>query len=220
MVDISALDVYKNSQSRQQESNDNFFANTSSFFLVNHVPKKNGLTIAISGKAGAGKSTFAKRIAEIFNLAYISAGKIFRQMAQQKNMDLGTFSEFAENNIQIDKEIDERSIAEAKKGNVVLDGHLTAWICKDLSDLAIFVTAPMDVRVKRIAQRDGKPFEEALHETKCREGNERKRYKQIYNIDITDLSIFDIIVNTEKWSIDSMTNILITAIREFVRGGK
>ena len=76
---------------------------------MNSLPQNKGLTIAISGTAGAGKSTFAKHIAEAFELEHISAGKIFRQMAQQREMDLSTFSTFAENNIHIDKEIDERS---------------------------------------------------------------------------------------------------------------
>jgi cytidylate kinase len=184
------------------------------------LPAKRDLIIAISGKAGAGKSTFAKRIAKTFGLGHVSAGKIFRHMAQQRKMDLGTFSEFAENNYDIDKEVDERSIEEAKKGNVVLDGHLTAWMCKDQADITIFVTAPLEVRVKRIAQRDGISYEDALHETVKRENSERMRYKKIYNIDIQDLSSFDIILNTNKWSIDSITNILTTTIREFVGGEK
>ena len=184
------------------------------------LPEKNVVTIAISGTAGAGKSSFAKRMAEIFKLEHISAGTIFRKMARQRNMNLSTFSQYAENNNNIDKEIDERSIEEAKKGNVVLDGHLTAWMCKDLADIKIFVTAPLEVRVNRIAQRDGTPYEDALRETTKRENSERIRYKKIYNIDIQDLSIFDIILNTDKWSIDSITNILITAIREFIGGEK
>jgi cytidylate kinase len=187
---------------------------------VNSLPDKKGIIIAISGKAGAGKSTFAKRIAETFELEHVSAGKIFRQMAQQRKMDLGAFSKFAENNEDIDKEIDARSIEDAKKGNVILDGHLTAWMCEDLANLKIFVTAPLEVRVKRIAQRDGISYEDALHETTKRETSERMRYKKIYNIDITDLSIFDIILNTEKWSIDSITKILTTAIKEFIGGEK
>ncbi|MCK5587202.1 MAG: AAA family ATPase [Candidatus Lokiarchaeota archaeon] len=220
MADISAINACKNSQSRQQELNIIFYQYFFFNRLVNSLPEKKSLTIAISGKAGAGKSTFAKRIAEIFKLEHVSAGKIFRQMAQQRNMDLSTFSRFAENNIDIDKEIDERSIKEAKKGNVVLDGHLTAWICKDLANIKIFVTAPLDVRAKRIAQRDENSYEDALSETTRRENSERMRYKKIYNIDITELSIFDIILNTDNWSIDSITNILITAIREFKGGDK
>jgi len=82
------------------------------------------------------------------------------------------------------------------------------------------VTAPLEVRVERIAQRDGDPYEDALGETIKREKSERKRYKKLYNIDIQDLSIFDIILNTDKWSIDSITNILKTAIQEFIGGEK
>lgn len=218
MAGIFVLNACKNSQSRRQEFSNIFLNRFLFLILVNSLPQNKGLTIAISGTAGAGKSTFAKHIAEAFELEHISAGKIFRQMAQQREMDLSTFSTFAENNIHIDKEIDERSIEAAKKGNVVLDGHLTAWMCKDFVDLNIFVTAPLEVRVERIAQRDGDPYEYALVETTKRETSERKRYKKIYNIDIQDLSIFDIILNTDKWSIDSITNILKTTIQEFIGG--
>ncbi len=93
-------------------------------------------------------------------------------------------------------------------------------MCKDQADIKIFVTAPLEVRVNRIAQRDKNSYEDALRETTKRENSERMRYKNIYNIDIQDLSIFDIILNTDKWSIDSTINILTMAIREFTGGEK
>ena len=51
-----------------------------------------GITIAISGPHGAGKSTLARKVAKYFGLRYISAGMLFRRMAEKTGMNLSEFS--------------------------------------------------------------------------------------------------------------------------------
>lgn len=172
--------------------------------------------IAICGPHGVGKTTVAKLVAKELNLRYISAGQIFRKMAEENKMDLKQFSEYAENNFVVDKHIDNLILEEAKKGGVVLDGRITAWIAKDYATLKVLLVAPLDVRVKRISQRDGVSFQKALNDTKIREDSEIKRYMQLYGIDPNDVTIFDLVINTSNFSQRSCVKLIKLALEEIM----
>ncbi len=162
------------------------------------------LVIALAGLHGTGKSSQAKRLAKEFNLEYVSIGMIFRELARNKNMDLKTFSEYSETHPEIDEELDELIVQKAKKGNVIIDSQLAAWKSKNHADMKILLTAPLKIRVQRIADRDQTTYEEALSETLKREDSEKKRYLKLYGIDIDNKKIYDLILNTESLSIDEV----------------
>lgn len=178
---------------------------------------KRGLVIAVSGPPASGKSTHAKFLAERFSLRYVSAGSLFRGLAKELGISLEEFHRLAEQDPRYDLMVDNRSIEEAKKGNVVLDGHLTAWITKDYSDIKIYLTAPLKERARRIAEREGKRLEDAMRELQVREESNRRRYLEIYGIDITDLSIFDIVINTSKLPIEATRRILEQFVIEYLK---
>ncbi|KXB04477.1 cytidylate kinase, partial [candidate division MSBL1 archaeon SCGC-AAA261O19] len=71
------------------------------------------VTITVSGLHGVGKTTTAKKLAEKFDLRYVSAGTVFRQMAEEQGMTLEEFSKHVEENPEIDEEIDQRTAKEA-----------------------------------------------------------------------------------------------------------
>ena len=177
--------------------------------------EKRGIVITLSGPHGTGKSTIAKEIAKRFNLRYISAGALFRKLAEQRGMNLKNFNMFTEQNPDIDLAIDKITKEEAQKGNVVIDGRLSAWMAKDAS-LKILLTAPTEARIKRIALRDNKDYSHAYAETISREESERKRYLSLYKIDVDDISIYDIVLNTAKYSKESCIKILSVAVEELL----
>ncbi len=173
------------------------------------------MIITIGGLPGTGTTTIAKKIAKKFNLRYVCAGIIFREMAKEMNMSVEEFSKYAEKHKEIDKEIDKRQVELAKQGNIVLEGRLAAWMLLKNNikpDLSIWFKTPIEIRAERISKRENLSFEEALQKIKLREDSEKKRYKDIYNINLDDLSIYDLVIDTSKWNIMGVFNIVGTAI--------
>jgi len=154
--------------------------------------------VVISGPPGSGKTTQAKLVAEYFKLKYFSAGRIFREIAIKRGVGVEELSVAASRDPSIDIEVDRRTFEVVHEDNIVIDAHLGAWIVSDLVDVRVYVTAPFTLRVLRIAARDNIPVDKALRETLIREVTQKKRFKEFYGIDIDDLSIFDVVVNTKN----------------------
>jgi cytidylate kinase len=173
------------------------------------------MIITIGGLPGTGTTTIAKLISEKYNLDHVCAGFIFRDMAKENNMSLKDFSEYAEANDKVDYEIDRRQIECAKKGSIVLEGRLAGWMLEKnniKADLSIWLKADPMVRCKRISLRENEGIEKAMEEMILRENSEKKRYNEIYDINIDDLSIYDIIIESSKWDIDGVFNLIDYAI--------
>ena len=176
----------------------------------------NGLVITVSGPHGTGKSTYARALAEALQLRYVSAGEIFRDLAKKERLSLEALSNRAADDPSIDRMLDERTKAEAKKGGVVIDAQLGAWMVKDLADVRVLLTAPDDVRFRRIAERDHVGLDHARKETEYRESIQQKRYKKYYGVDVSDLSIYDLKLDTSLHSIEETKKVIIRSVRDFL----
>jgi len=182
----------------------------------NKRPSKR-LVITISGPHGTGKSTYARALAEDLHLRYVCAGELFRELAKQRGMSLESFSRYAATNPEVDHLIDERTREEAKRGSVVIDAQLAAWIVKDEADIKLLLVASDAVRFNRIAQRDHVSFEFAKNETLAREEIQRIRYKNYYGIDVSDLSIYDLRIDTGIHSIEITRRSIVNAVRNLLQ---
>jgi cytidylate kinase len=158
------------------------------------------VVVAIGGPPGSGKTTVAKALLKRFRqLRYVSAGEIFRQLAEEKGKSLCEFSRYAESHPEIDRMIDRRTSDAAMDGKVLIDARLAGWMAKK-ADIKILITAPVKVRAKRIARREGRRYKSVLEETLKRERSEAKRFKKFYNIDVNNNSPYDMVLNTERLS--------------------
>jgi CMP/dCMP kinase len=175
-----------------------------------------GLVITISGPHGTGKSTYARALAAALQLRYVSAGGLFRDLAKQQRLSLEALSRKAAEDPSIDHMLDEKTKAEAEKGGVVIDAQLSAWMARCLADVKMLLTAPDEVRFKRIADRDHVPIEDARRETESRESIQRERYKKYYGINVNDLSIYDLKIDTSLNPIETTKKIVIESVRDFL----
>ncbi|MEM1578856.1 MAG: AAA family ATPase [Archaeoglobaceae archaeon] len=171
------------------------------------------MKITISGPPGSGKTTIAKILSEKLKIKLISAGSVFRQLAAERGMSLEEFSKFAEGNPEIDLLIDrlQKEMAE-KEGDVIVEGRLSGWMIKD-ANLRIYIFADAEVRYSRIAKREGKEVYIVRQETKLREEIEKRRYQKFYGIDISDWSIYDLIVNSTRISAEKIVDIIMSAVK-------
>lgn len=180
------------------------------------------LTITISGLHGTGKSTYAKILSKAFGLRHISAGELFRQIAQEKGISIIELSKIASDSQEIDSLIDERTKKEAEIGDVIIDGFLAGWMAGAAANLKIHLIAPERVRIERIARRDRLSYDEARNTTLLRESIEKERFKKVYKININNYSIYDLVLNTGLLSLKANVGVIRGFIQEYIKlhGGK
>lgn len=176
------------------------------------------MNLTISGLHGTGKSTIGQHVAEILNLKYYSTGQAFRDLAKEMNMTLEEFTKYVEDHPEIDQELDDKIISIAKQGNVIIDSQLGGFFLEEFVDFKIFLICPIEIRVKRMTERDNTSYEEKLKETKLREQSELERFKKLYDIDLSNEKrlneLYDIIIHTENLTIEEVVSTIINSIKE------
>ena len=174
------------------------------------------MLITVSGPAGSGKSTLAASLADALNYDHVSGGDIFRSLADDRGMTPLELNRAAEDDAQIDRDLDRRlrRIAE-DRDEVVLESRLAGWMAGEHADIKLWLTAPLDVRADRIAQRENKPFDQARTETEERSESEAQRYADYYDIDFADLSIYDLAINTARWDPQGTLSIALHAVDSY-----
>lgn len=171
------------------------------------------MIVTVGGEIGAGKSTVARALACQLGLRYLSAGEVFRDEARRRGLSLEALGRLAEEDPTIDRELDAMQVEAARGGDILIDSRLSGWLID--GDLRIWLRAPLDVRARRVAARDGLPYEEALREVETREACERRRYRDIYQIDLADLSRYHVVLDTSRWGADDIVAALVHLARHF-----
>ncbi len=176
---------------------------------------KRGLVLTVAGPHGSGRSTQALRLADSFGLRYVSTGTLFRERATQLGVSLEEMTRIASEDDAFDRILDERAKEETRKGGLVLDATLSGWVAVD-PDLRIYLTAPLDVRVRRIADREGRDVGDVERETHLREAVELNRFRRYYSYDLVDLTIYDLVLNTAPFDVDAVAHILKNVVEEYM----
>ncbi|BAZ98106.1 MULTISPECIES: (d)CMP kinase [Methanothermobacter] len=166
------------------------------------------MIITIGGLAGTGTTTVARILSERMGIPCVSAGDVFRQMAAERELDILEFSRIAEENPEIDIEIDRRQARLADEHeDLILEGRLSAHFAR--ADLKVLLIAPFDVRAQRISVRESKDIETVREEIRIRERSEAQRYREIHGIDVDDLEVYDIVINTSRFDAEGVADIIL-----------
>ncbi|HNZ87818.1 MAG TPA: AAA family ATPase [Methanofastidiosum sp.] len=169
------------------------------------------MRVTIGGPPGSGKTTVAKIVSNEIGYKHIYTGDIFRNLAKERGVSLEDFSKIAEKDYSIDIEVDKRQKELSNENNIIIEGRMARFIVEP--DFSVWITAPFDVRVQRLAQRENSPYDEVYKNTKLREKSEVKRYQKIYNVDIYNLVAYDLIINSSHWNAEGVSKIIIAAIK-------
>jgi cytidylate kinase len=171
------------------------------------------MIVTVSGEIGAGKSTVARTLAQTIGLRYLSAGDVFREEARRRGLSVEALGRLAEQNPGIDRELDRLQTEAARSGEILIESRLSGWLID--GDLRIWLRAPLAVRAARVAARDAIPEADAWREIQAREASERRRYRELYRIDVTDLGRYHLILDTARWTPEEIVQALVPLTQRF-----
>lgn len=182
------------------------------------MQKKHIITIA--GRPGSGKSTTAKAVTAQLGYQHFSSGDLFRALAREKGIELLEANLSAEQNADLDHEVDGRlQEIGGSEDQLVIDSR-TAWHWIPAS-FKVFLDLDLIIAAERILNgmddarlasehihRDPAEYAQKLQE---RLDSETRRYKSLYDINPYDMANYDLVI-------DSATNNLQQVVEQVVDG--
>ena len=135
-----------------------------------------------------------------YNAEIVSIGKIQRAMAAELNMDTCEFNKYQETHPEFDKILDTKlADYEPLKGNFIFDSRM-AWHFVP-SAFSVYLVCDGKEAARRVieANRQDETYdsvEEAFSRLLLRRQREQKRYYDFYNVDITDMANYKLVVDT------------------------
>jgi len=172
------------------------------------------VTITISGTPGSGKSTVAQSLEKKLGLRYVYSGMVFRQLAKKHKMSLEEFGRYCETHREVDQELDDAQLEILQKGNVIVEGRLAGWLAhrNNISAIKIVIDADLETRARRIVKREKGNIEQRKQEMVRREKSETLRYKNYYDIDLEDTSIYDLVIDSANKTAEEIADIVLKHI--------
>ena len=172
------------------------------------------LDITITGDLGSGKSTVAKALCKMLNFKYFSTGVIQRQIGKENGMNTLELNYFSENNLDIDKYIDDFVIRlNDKEESFAIDSRMAWHFIRN--SFKIYLTVNPIVAAKRVMAdcfRDSEPIMEDIYEKSLnlleRRAAEDKRFKSIYGVDCGDLNNYDLVIDTSNASVEEISKLI------------
>ncbi|MGH7830538.1 MAG: cytidylate kinase family protein [Candidatus Binatia bacterium] len=102
----------------------------------------------------------------------------------------------------------------AEKNNVVLIGRWSTLLLRGIDHaLRVRVTAPLEVRARRVEKMMQVGGERALELVKQNDLERGERMRQLYDIDWTAPHLYDLVLNTEKISVEAGTTLIVELIQ-------
>ena len=181
------------------------------------APEKK-IVVCISGMAGTGKSTLAKKLAKKYELKYYSGGDALKELAKDQGYNSSSrgwwespeglsFLEKREKNLTFDKAVDDKLLDYAQQGRVLLDSWTMPWLLK--TGFKIWLVASVEKRAERIAKRDRIPIGEALRVLQEKEARTKAIYKKLYGFTLgEDFEPFNLVLDTDALNAEGVFQVL------------
>ena len=181
--------------------------------------------ITIGGRPGSGKSTTARKVAEKLGYERFSSGDFMRAIAKDRGVTIEELNVIAETEPAIDKEVDGKLRTFEKAGdNLVIDSRLAFhWIPDSFK---VYLNISRDEAIRRIYSDTAKSRvetsealkspEDALEAVEKRLASERKRYRELYDVDPYDPKHFDLVIDTGDNNIENVIETIVSSYNKWL----
>ena len=182
--------------------------------------------ICLAGLTACGKSTAAKRLADKYNLKYVSGGTALKELALKTGIadaDKGWWEtkygmRFLQQRVKdsnCDKQVDDQLLKYAKQGSVVLDSWTMPWLSN--KGFKIWLEVSPQERAKRLAQRDALSLKDAARIIGEKDGKTKQIYRKLYDLKLgEDYSPFDVVLDSELLTAEEVFETLSLIIDRLV----
>lgn len=169
--------------------------------------------IAVTGKIiASGSTTLAWELAKKLDWRFHTAGEIFRQYCQEKGWPIERYQDVPE---EVDKEVDEKAKEMMEKEEkIVYEGWLAGWLTREMPHVfRVLYVAPLEVRIKRFAQREKVSLKEAREKVIFRDKTTIEKHQRLYQIkDQFDKNYFHLIVETDKMTPEEEVELVLSKL--------
>ncbi len=183
--------------------------------------------ISFNGDHGSGKSTIAKKIAATFEYDRFYMGKIFRDMARNEGVSYTDFLELLKKDSSYDEKVDDYVVELANKKNNFIIESRTAWhFIPDSFKIYLKVDENegakrmfedyLENEHRKVEDNNIKTKEDIKHISRNRKKSDDERYKKIYNIDVNDMSQYDLVLDTTKLDKNEVYQEVKESIEKFI----
>lgn len=186
--------------------------------------------ITIAGKLGSGKSSTAKKVAEILGYKHLSSGDFMRDIANERGISLMELNQIAEKDNSIDKELDDRNIEIGKQSDIVIDSRLGFHFIPE--SFRVYLDLHPEIAAERILKdkennpnrlkEDNRAFdtkEDVMKSIIERQESEKSRYDRIYNIkDVSCSDNYNLIIDTSKYTLEEVSQKIIEEYQKWLNG--
>lgn len=179
--------------------------------------------ITIAGLLGSGKSTTAKAVAKELGFSHVSTGDLMRTIGKRHGLEIGDTNILAEQKKELDKEVDDENRRMSEEGkDLVIDSRLAFYFIPD--SFKVFLRLKPEIAADRILNQintEGRigqtasSREEVLADIERRYLSEQKRYRDLYDVDIYDMSKYDLIIDTDTNDLETVKNMVIAGYKSW-----
>src|SRR6266702_4449015 len=181
--------------------------------------------VTLSHEIGAGGPEIGQELAQRLSLHYVDQ-ELISEAALRYGLQEEKLSSLDEAKPSLFERFDAETrryitvlqtalFAFAEKDRVVLMGRAGQWLLRGIPHVVrLRVMAPFDLRVKRLGKKlSGQMGEQTnprtVHDMARRDDTEKLgRMRYLYEVDVRDPSLYDLVLNTEKLSIDAAVELI------------
>jgi len=181
--------------------------------------------VVISRQVGSLGDEIAAKVAERLNLQLMDQAYVhnlakacdpeFEKACAlyETELEPGFFERFFFSNEGYSSLFESLNLELASQGNVVLIGRGAQIVLKDIPGVfKTRIVAPKEVRVKRVAQQQGVSQDEATDFVDQYDTLRRALIRTLFDTDLKDWDLYDLILNTKNYTIETGSEIVCRAI--------